>query len=125
MRPKQNQAQINAQKLSLGNKQRFFARIFMEMLIFAHLKGYDVVLEDGKRSPEEAARLAKKGGIAISRSLHIKKLAHDISLFKNRKWLKSNEDYKELGEYFESLGGPWGGHFGDGGHFSVEHEGVR
>jgi len=30
-----------------------------------------------------------------------------------------------LGLYWESIGGSWGGRFGDGNHFSLEHEGRR
>ncbi|MGO3686517.1 MAG: M15 family metallopeptidase, partial [Proteus vulgaris] len=44
------------------------------------------------------------------------------------KYLTATSDYKELGEYWESLGGSWGGRFKtrpDGNHFSLEHNGVR
>ena len=31
----------------------------------------------------------------------------------------------ELGEYWESIGGSWGGRFNDGNHYSLEHNGVK
>lgn len=125
-RPVQNINQLTAQALPLKEKQKLFTRLFVEMLIFANLEGYEVVLETGHRSPQEARRLVKeRRNIAILNSLHILKLAHDISLHKGKIYLRDTEDYRELGEYFESIGGTWGGHFGDGNHFSIEHKGVR
>ncbi|EJY8354924.1 M15 family metallopeptidase, partial [Cronobacter sakazakii] len=49
-------------------------------------------------------------------------------LFINGKYATRTEDYLPLGEYWESLGGSWGGRFKtnpDGNHFSLEHNGVR
>jgi len=30
-----------------------------------------------------------------------------------------------LGEYWESIGGSWGGRFGDGNHYSLKYKGRR
>jgi len=30
-----------------------------------------------------------------------------------------------LGEYWEGMGGSWGGRFSDGNHFSLTHNGVK
>ena len=51
----------------------------------------------------------------------------DFNLFKDGKYLTATEDYTQLGEYWESLGGCWGGRFSsaDGNHFSLEHEGCK
>ena len=37
----------------------------------------------------------------------------------------SNPAYVALGEYWESLGGSWGGRFKDANHFSIEHDGYK
>ncbi|MFQ9337054.1 MAG: M15 family metallopeptidase [Varibaculum sp.] len=52
----------------------------------------------------------------------------DFNLFVNGQYKTRTEDYLPLGEYWESLGGAWGGRFKsrpDGNHFSLEHNGVR
>lgn len=58
-------------------------------------------------------------------SLHYIGLAIDLNLFKNGEYLKDTNDHKELGEFWESLGGSWGGRFNDGNHYSLEHNGRK
>ncbi|RAP72898.1 D-alanyl-D-alanine carboxypeptidase family protein [Candidatus Erwinia dacicola] len=52
----------------------------------------------------------------------------DFNLFINGQYQTDSAAYLPLGEYWESLGGTWGGRFKsrpDGNHFSLEHNGVR
>jgi len=56
-------------------------------------------------------------------SLHYIRLAIDLNLFKDGEYLRKTEDHQVLGEYWESLGGSWGGQYGDGNHYSLEHNG--
>jgi hypothetical protein len=66
-----------------------------------------------------------KKSYSSANSLHKDRLAIDLNLFKNQDYLKSTEDYLPLGEYWESIGGAWGGRFNDGNHFSLEHNGRK
>jgi len=54
-------------------------------------------------------------------SLHYKRLAIDLNLFKDGVWLKKSEDHKPLGDYWESLDpqNRWGGRFSDGNHYET------
>jgi len=120
-----SQRQKDIDKLGLGDKQRLFARLFMALLEEIHRCGYQVVLEEGKRTKAQAHIYAAQGK-GIPNSLHIIKLAHDISLFdKNGKYPTATKDYTRFGIYWEKLGGAWGGRFNDGGHFSLMHKGVK
>jgi len=47
------------------------------------------------------------------KSLHKKRLAIDLNLFKDGKYLTSAIDHKPLGVFWEHLGGTWGGRFGE------------
>ena len=58
-------------------------------------------------------------------SLHYSRLAIDLNLFKSSKWLTNTEDHLPAGEYWESIGGTWGGRFNDGNHYSLEHRGRK
>jgi hypothetical protein len=58
-------------------------------------------------------------------SLHRKKLAIDLNLFKDGVYLTATKDHEPLGIYWESIGGTWGGRFRDGNHYSLEHEGFK
>ena len=110
---------------ALTDKQARFASMFGQLLHFVDtLPDHRVRVSWGYRSPA-ANKLI--GG--HPRSTHISRLAEDVILDKriNGKWVwqKSTAAYKPLGEFWESIGGTWGGRFDDGGHFSLEHNGVK
>ena len=60
-------------------------------------------------------------------SLHYRRLAIDLNLFKEGEWLKSTEDHKELGTYWESLDPKcrWGGRYSDGNHYELVPGGYK
>ena len=53
-------------------------------------------------------------------SWHKDRLAIDLNLFKDGRYLTSTKAHRELGEYWESLDPEcsWGGRFNDGNHYS-------
>jgi hypothetical protein len=112
--------------MKLIEKQFMFASL-VPLLINQALKlGFTVTLGECYRSPEEAARLAKLGK-GIVGSLHTLKLAIDINLFRDGVYLTTSEAHRQLGTYWESLSNGkdfttnWGGHWGDGNHYSIGH----
>ncbi|MCQ3894242.1 M15 family metallopeptidase [Klebsiella quasipneumoniae] len=113
--------------MTLSEKQQLFTRLIAQLILWADEKGYRLTFGEAYRTPEQAALNAKKGS-GISNSLHTKRLAVDLNLFINGQYQTDSAAYLPLGEYWESLGGSWGGRFksrSDGNHFSLEHEGVR
>ena len=108
----------------LREKQSKFAVMIAQLILRARAMGYEVTFGEAWRPPEWAAVMAAEGK-GIANSLHIKKLAIDLSLFFQDEFLTKTEDYQPLGELWEAWGGAWGGRFGDGNHFSLEHEGIR
>ena len=95
-----------------------------DLIRHAYEQGYELTLGEAYRTPEQAA-LNAASGKGIANSLHTVRLAIDLNLFKDGKWLQNTEDHKPLGEYWESIGGAWGGRFRDGNHYSLEHEGRK
>ena len=78
--------------------------------------------------PTLAARISNNGKAnGVRHSVHQLGLAVDVLLFENGHYLTDSESYKPLGEWWETLHEMcrWGGRFNDGGHFSMEHEGVK
>ena len=71
--------------------------------------------------PAETARIYANKGIGIVDSLHTKRLAIDLHLFINSRYITLSKKYKHLGDYWESLNpsNRWGGSFSkpDGNHF--------
>ena len=112
--------------LSLREKQSLFVLSIADLIAFAYMNGYELTWGETWRSAEEAARLAKIGK-GIRQSLHTLRLAVDFNLFQNGVWLKKTEDHLPLGEWWE-LHHPlarWGGRWGDGNHYSFEHNGRK
>ena len=112
--------------MTLREKQSKFARMVAELIQHATSLGYEVTFGEAYRTPEQADLNAKKGS-GIRNSLHTMRLAIDLNLYKNGVWMTKSEDHKQLGLFWEGLGGSWGGRFKkpDGNHYSLEHEGVR
>lgn len=104
--------------MTLRQKQSKFVLMVAELITFAYDNGYELTFGDAYRSPD-----VKYGH---KKSLHRKRLAIDLNLFRNGKYLTKTKDYILLGEYWETiLGGSWGGRFKDGNHFSLAHGGMK
>ena len=110
--------------MTLGEKQRLFTRMLADLIRHAYEQGYELTLGEAYRTPEQAA-LNAASGKGIANSLHTVRLAIDLNLFKDGKFLTSTEDHRPLGEWWESQGGAWGGRFKDGNHYSLEWEGRK
>lgn len=115
--------------MTLFEKQVTFTFLLAQLINYAYAHGYELTLSEAYRTPEQAAINAKTGK-GIKNSLHTVRLAIDLNLFKDNKYLTKTEEYKELGVYWESLSDDgykccWGGRFNDGNHFSIEHNGVK
>lgn len=129
-----------------------FSRMLPRLIDFAFENGYYVSMGECKRSDEQAEinaigdagrkelarllevngypilalKIANNTGSGIRGSLHEQKLAVDLDLFDSRgRYVGTTEAHRPLGEFWESIGGTWGGHFGDGNHYSVAFGGKK
>lgn len=110
---------------TLGQKQRRFTKMIAKLIDFAYENGYELTFGDAYRDPRLHGDMGIKKGYGHSKSNHKIRLAVDFNLFKDGKYLTSSEDHKPLGEFWESIGGTWGGRFNDGNHYSLEHNGTK
>jgi hypothetical protein len=104
-------------ELSLGKHQEKFSHMVYLLFGKAFELGYDIRIEHCKR--------CDNCPVGHKISLHKLKLAIDLSLFKNGRFLCDTHDHKPLGEFWESIGGSWGGRFQDGNHYSLSYKGMR
>jgi hypothetical protein len=144
---------VSENTLTLGDMQKLFVELYARWLTWALSKGYRFSFGEAKRSDEQAeinvigfdgrefvAKLVesrfpllavaiRNNGKAngIRNTAHGKQLGIDMNAFKNGRYLGETEEWKELGEYWESLHPlcRWGGRFGDGNHLSLEFQGVK
>lgn len=110
--------------MGMVDKQNLFAQMAARLIVRAGELGYQVAMGEAWRSPEEAKRLAGAGK-GIAKSLHCDKLALDLNLFRGGVYIDKTEDHRQLGEWWESIGGSWGGRFGDGNHYSLSDGGRK
>lgn len=111
--------------MKLGQKQRKFALMIADLIVWAYAHGYEVTFGDFYRDPRVFGKVGIRKGYGRSRSNHKVRLAADLNLFKDGVYLTKTEDHRPLGLYWESMGGSWGGRFNDGNHYSLEHLGRR
>ena len=100
--------------MTLREKQSKFVKMVALLIQYAYELGYELTFGD---------TYARDGH--IFGSLHYIRLAVDLNLFRDGEYLTSTEDHLVLGEFWESIGGSWGGRFRDGNHYSLEHNGRK
>lgn len=116
--------------MRLSDKQRMFCEMLGHLLKWIYENDYAVTMGDGYRDPRVFGHLGVSKGYGRKYSNHKIRCAVDLNLFKKDEegnWVYCTEtkDHLPLGEYWESLGGDWGGRFNDGNHYSLEHDGHR
>lgn len=113
--------------MTLGQKQRKFTRMIADLINYAYSNGYELTFGDAYRDPRVHGQVGQKKSYSSANSLHKERLAVDFNLFKDGVYLTRTEDHRPLGEYWESIGGTWGGRFSspDGNHYSLEHGGRK
>jgi hypothetical protein len=103
----------------LVEAQSEFSVSVARLILRAYQLGYQVTFGDAYRDPRVT--------YGHPNSVHRKRLAVDLNLFKDGKFLTATEDHKVLGEWWKSQHplARWGGDFEDGNHYSFEWEGVK
>lgn len=100
--------------MTLREKQSLFVELVGKLIGFAVENGYELTFGDA---------WARSGH--AKHSNHYVRLAVDLNLFKNGLYQTDTMSHLPLGEFWESLHELccWGGRWGDGNHYSLEHEG--
>ena len=102
--------------MTLREQQSEFVLMVAKLILHANAQGYGLTFGEAWRRPN---------GPGHSNSLHKLRLAIDLNLFINGVYQTTTEAHAELGEYWESMGGSWGGRFGDGNHYAIAYGGMR
>ena len=111
--------------MTLFKKQVLFSKLVAALIAKAYELGYEVTLGDAYRDPRVHGDVGTKRSYSSANSLHKSRLAIDFNLFIDGKYQTTTEAHRPLGEYWESIGGTWGGRFNDGNHYSLEHQGRK
>lgn len=108
--------------------QEQFAQQVANLIKKAGELGYGVTFGEAYRTPEQAALNAAKGS-GVSNSLHTERLAIDLNLFKDGRYITDGEGHRELGAWWKTIGPMYrhGGDFtrADWNHYSISPDGKR
>jgi hypothetical protein len=113
--------------MKLREKQSAFASAVARLIQRANAMGYEVTLGDAYRDPRVFGKVGEDVGYGKANSAHKSRLAIDLNLFLDGRYLKKTEDYERLGRWWVRYGEKknlplvWGGAFDDGNHFSMRH----
>lgn len=117
--------------MRISEQQQVFARNVARLIEYTFDSKYACSFGEVYRTPEQSQYNASKG-IGIKNSLHCKRLAVDLMLFFDGKYLIDTEAYRPFGVYWQSLhpANRWGGDWdkdgvadkgeNDGNHFEMK-----
>jgi hypothetical protein len=88
--------------MTLQEQQFLFAKDVAKLINYIASLGLWVTLDEAYRTPEQAQIYAEKG-IGIADSLHCKRLAIDLNVYKDGNYLYYPKDYIVFGKYWEQL----------------------
>ena len=83
-------------------RQAEFAKNVSKLIHYINVAGYDVTFGETFRTKEQAEIYAAKG-IGIRDSNHCYRLAVDLNLFKDGKYLTKEKYYRFAGAYWQTL----------------------
>lgn len=113
--------------MTLREKQSKFALAIAGLIAKAYEMGYEVTLGDAYRDPRLHGVVGEKKGYGHSKSCHKLRLAIDLNLFKEGKYITDSEGHDKLGAWWkeQSPDARWGGDFKikDFNHYSFTHDG--
>ena len=111
----------------LRDRQSHMMYCVMVLLDEIFQRGYECTGGDLMRDKRVFGVVGESKGYGAPSSNHKQRLAIDINLFKDGKFLTETEDHRIFGEYWESLDerNRWGGRFNDGNHYEVLPHGKR
>lgn len=110
--------------MRLSEKQSVFALNVAKLIQHIYEQGYACTFGEALRTAQQAEIYAKEGK-GIQDSLHCKKLAIDLNLFKDGSYIADHNNYEPFGKYWISLNAAnrWGGNFQklvDSNHFEMQ-----
>jgi hypothetical protein len=111
-------------KESLLDLQFLFSLSLADLINYAYRRGYTITMGEIYRTKYQQKYYVETGKSKTYNSRHLKRLAADMNLFKDRKYLTQCAYYEFLGNYWEKKGRrfKWGGHyrtFKDCPHFEI------
>jgi hypothetical protein len=108
--------------MGLRDRQSYFAIAVAGLIQHIDSAGYSVTFGDAYRDPRLHGDFGIKLGYGRQNSVHKLRMAIDLNLFKDGKYLSDTESHRQFGDWWESeykeFDARWGGRWNDGNHYS-------
>jgi len=112
--------------VTLHEAQALHVQLVAKLITYVYSLGYELTWGEAYRTQEQAQWDADHG-IGIAQSVHCDRLAVDLQLFKDGRYLTNSTDYAFMGTFWKQLNAScrWGGDFHtvDADHFSITWQG--
>lgn len=107
--------------MRLSDRQKQHARNIAKLVLWLFENGYEATYGDAYRDQRSHGKYGEAGPYGARYSNHKLRCANDLNLFKDGVYLQETDDYREVGEKWESLSpyNRWGGRYSDGNHFET------
>jgi len=110
--------------MSLRENQSRFALNVAFLILEAEKLGYEVTLGDSFRDPRVFGKVGEKKGYSHKNSTHKSRLAIDLNLFKDGRYITDSEGHDKLHDFWVDKCGGSPMIKGDPNHYSYKHNGV-
>ena len=99
--------------MTLGQNQEKFTQDLAKLLNYLIENNYTIRMGEVERTQSQQEIYIKQGKSKTANSMHLKRCAVDLHIFKNGEWLQSKQQLQGIGDYWESLdlSNRWGGNF--------------
>jgi hypothetical protein len=110
-----------------SDKQERFTLLKAHFVIWCFENGYRLTDGDAYRDPRVHGEIGIKMSYSHKDSGHKNRLAQDWNLRIDNVYQTDSAAYDAMGEKWLSMSeeAAWGGDWGDGNHFSFEHNGIK
>ena len=99
--------------MTLSERQAKFTTLLGYLIRFAEKQGIIIKIVELNRDLERQKKLVSEGKSATLESLHLQNCAVDLLVLdRDFRPVDIGAVYRPLGEYWEKIGGRWGGRFG-------------
>ncbi|WP_392565378.1 M15 family metallopeptidase [Utexia brackfieldae] len=113
--------------MTLTQKQATFTVMIAKLILWADGQGLQLTFGQAYQTPAQVEN-DMQAGKGIRNRLYSLRLAIDLNLFIDGVYQTATTAYKPLGQYWQAMGGAWGGDFKacpDGNHFSLLYSGIK
>ena len=99
--------------MTLGKNQEAFSKDLTALLNYLQDNNYDVRIGEAERTKEQQEIYIKQGKSKTLDSMHLKRCAIDLHIFKDDNYITSKQELQSIGDYWEGLSSQnrWGGNY--------------